>query len=124
MLFCPMDGAPLVKRSLTSVSSADEGGADPYVGLSLLGQIELRRLAGVGSMARVYRAFQHGVERDVAVKVLPVEPHPPKEDRVDLTPPERITQYVTEEGAFAPDEIAALIDRTPFLAEGYELLRD
>jgi translation initiation factor 2B subunit (eIF-2B alpha/beta/delta family) len=58
------------------------------------------------------------------LKIAPVEPHPPKEDRVDLTPPERITQYVTEEGAFAPDEIAALVDRTPFLAEGYELLRD
>src|SRR6476659_3083957 len=68
MLFCPMDGAPLVKRSLTSVS--DDGGGDPYVGMTLLGQIELKRLAGVGSMARVYRAFQHGVERDVAVKIL------------------------------------------------------
>jgi hypothetical protein len=29
---------------------------------------------------------------------------------------------VTEEGVCAPDEIAALVDRTPFLREGYELL--
>lgn len=69
MLFCPLDGAPLVKRSLTSIAG-DDSGADPYIGLRLLGQIELRRLAGVGSMARVYQAFQHGVERDVAVKIL------------------------------------------------------
>ena len=30
---------------------------------------------------------------------------------------------MTEEGIFDPDEIAALVDRTPFLAEGYELLK-
>jgi hypothetical protein len=30
---------------------------------------------------------------------------------------------ITEEGIFEPDQIAALIDRTPFLREGYELLR-
>ena len=43
--------------------------------------------------------------------------------RVDLTPPDLIDRYVTEEGMVAPDEIAALVDRTPFLREGYELLR-
>ena len=36
---------------------------------------------------------------------------------------EFIDRFVTEEGAFAPEEIAALVDRTPFLREGYELLR-
>ena len=57
------------------------------------------------------------------LKIAPVDPHQPEEERVDLTPPDRITQYVTEEGIFAPGDIAALVDRTPFLAEGYELLR-
>jgi eukaryotic-like serine/threonine-protein kinase len=47
-----------------------EGADDPYVGLRILDQIEIREPLGVGSMARVYRAFQHGVDRDVAVKIL------------------------------------------------------
>src|SRR5688500_14166417 len=47
-----------------------EGADDPYVGLRILDQIEIREPIGVGSMARVYRAFQHGVDRDVAVKIL------------------------------------------------------
>jgi eukaryotic-like serine/threonine-protein kinase len=63
-LFCPLDGAPLVARG--SLPSGD----DPYIGLTILGQIEIKRLAGAGSMARVYQAFQRGVDRDVAVKIL------------------------------------------------------
>ncbi|MCU0680659.1 MAG: protein kinase [Polyangiaceae bacterium] len=47
-----------------------EGEDDPYVGLRILDQIEVRKPIGVGSMARVYQAFQHGVDRDVAVKIL------------------------------------------------------
>ena len=46
----------------------------------------------------------------------------PGEERFDLTPPEHVDLYVTEEGEFQPDEIAALIDRTPFLKDGYALL--
>jgi translation initiation factor 2B subunit (eIF-2B alpha/beta/delta family) len=57
------------------------------------------------------------------LKIAPGDPYEPEEERVDLTPPEYITQYVTEEGICAPGDIAALVDRTPFLAEGYELLR-
>ncbi len=44
------------------------------------------------------------------------------EDR-DLTPPELIDCVVTEEGMFIAEEIPALVDRTPFLREGYALLR-
>ncbi len=43
---------------------------DLYVGLELAGQIRLKHLIGIGSMGRVYRAFQGGIERDVAVKIL------------------------------------------------------
>ena len=57
------------------------------------------------------------------LKIAPGDPYEPEEERVDLTPPEYITQYVTEEGICAPGDIAALVDRTPFLVEGYELLR-
>ena len=39
------------------------------------------------------------------------------------TPPELIDRYVTDEGVFEPDEIASLIDQTPFLREGYAMLQ-
>lgn len=61
-LFCPDDGTPLEAKRLEK--------PDPYVGQLILDHIEIERLAGVGAMGRVYRAFQRGLERDVAVKVL------------------------------------------------------
>jgi len=57
------------------------------------------------------------------LKLAPDDPIEPDEERVDVTPPEQIDRIVTEEGEFAADEISVLIDRTPFLREGYELLR-
>jgi serine/threonine protein kinase len=69
VLFCPTDGVPLAARS-SGPGSGGSSGPDPYLGLKLLEQIEIKKLAGVGSMARVYRAFQHGIEREVAVKIL------------------------------------------------------
>ena len=56
------------------------------------------------------------------IKLAPEDPRDPGEDRFDLTPPDRIDLFVTEEGGFPPDDIAALIDRTPFLHDGYALL--
>jgi translation initiation factor 2B subunit (eIF-2B alpha/beta/delta family) len=40
----------------------------------------------------------------------------------ELTPPHLITEIVTEEGAVSSDGVGALVDRTPFLREGYALL--
>jgi translation initiation factor 2B subunit (eIF-2B alpha/beta/delta family) len=40
----------------------------------------------------------------------------------ELVPAELITEVVTEEGVFPPEEIATLVDRIPFLREGYELV--
>jgi translation initiation factor 2B subunit (eIF-2B alpha/beta/delta family) len=56
------------------------------------------------------------------IKLSPAEPRDPGEERFDLTEPQWIDRYVTEEGDYAPDEIAGLIDRTPFLRDGYALL--
>jgi serine/threonine-protein kinase len=67
VLFCPRDGTPLASARNPSLNGADP---DPYVGIDLPGQIRLDHLVGIGSMGRVYRAFQGGIERDVAVKVL------------------------------------------------------
>src|SRR5271154_2669348 len=68
-LFCPNDGAPL------SIAQPGDVGPqaispDPYLGRELSGHIEIRQLVGVGAMGRVYRAFQKGIDRDVAVKIL------------------------------------------------------
>lgn len=58
--FCPLDGSPL------TLPRTD----DPYIGSVIAGDIELREVAGSGAMGRVYRGFQRGTERDVAVKIL------------------------------------------------------
>jgi serine/threonine protein kinase len=67
VLFCPKDGTPL---GGSRAGSTDPPDRDPYIGVELPGQIRLRQLVGIGSMGRVYRAFQGGIERDVAVKIL------------------------------------------------------
>jgi translation initiation factor 2B subunit (eIF-2B alpha/beta/delta family)/8-oxo-dGTP pyrophosphatase MutT (NUDIX family) len=61
----------------------------------------------------------------VACETLKLAPFPtqePEEDIFDLTPPRCIDAYVTEEGEFPCSEIHVLVDRTPFLREGYEIL--
>ncbi|AUX41051.1 uncharacterized protein SOCE26_024560 [Sorangium cellulosum] len=68
VLFCPRDGTPLASSRKSAAFGASE--RDPYQGLTLEGQIQIHHLIGIGSMGRVYRAFQAGIERDVAVKIL------------------------------------------------------
>jgi serine/threonine-protein kinase len=62
-LFCPTDGSPLENASKLEAD-------DPYLGQEISGHIEIRQVVGVGAMGRVYRAFQRGIDRDVAVKIL------------------------------------------------------
>jgi translation initiation factor 2B subunit (eIF-2B alpha/beta/delta family) len=79
-----------------------------------------------GTAGLVKAAADAGVPVIVAcevIKLAPEDPRKPGEERFDLTGPEHIDLFVTEEGEFPPDDIAALIDRTPFLRHGYELLR-
>jgi len=66
-LFCSLDGAPLTTSPGAIAAAA---ATDPYVGREILGHIEIRQLVGIGAMGRVYRAFQKGIDRDVAVKIL------------------------------------------------------
>jgi serine/threonine-protein kinase len=66
-LFCPLDGSPLTTAPGAIAAAA---ATDPYVGREILGHIEIRQLVGIGAMGRVYRAFQKGIDRDVAVKIL------------------------------------------------------
>jgi serine/threonine-protein kinase len=67
VLFCPRDGTPLASLRSPSFSTQEK---DPYCGIELAGQIRVKHLIGIGSMGRVYLAFQGGIERDVAVKIL------------------------------------------------------
>lgn len=85
----------------------------------------------VGTTALARAAAEHGIPTVVAceiVKLAPIEaseapaPGPGERDLFELTSPKLITEIVTEEGVFRPDEIAQLVDRTPFLLEGYSLL--
>jgi serine/threonine-protein kinase len=66
-LFCSLDGAPLTTAPGAIAAAA---ATDPYVGHEIHGHIEIRQLVGIGAMGRVYRAFQRGIDRDVAVKIL------------------------------------------------------
>lgn len=62
------------------------------------------------------------------IKLAPIEaaaaPEPSEAERTlfELTPPELLTEIVTEEGPTSPDCVGTLIDRTPFLRDGYALL--
>ena len=57
------------------------------------------------------------------IKLAPMDAaEAPSAPEFDLTPPELIDRVVTEEGAYVAEEIRALVDRTPFLREGYGLL--
>jgi serine/threonine-protein kinase len=63
--FCAKDGTRLGDED------TDQGpDSDPYIGTVISEDIELRSVAGVGAMGRVYRAHQRGIDRDVAVKIL------------------------------------------------------
>ncbi|HEY8075020.1 MAG TPA: serine/threonine-protein kinase, partial [Labilithrix sp.] len=64
-VFCPRDGAKL----LGDGDSTDRQ-PDPYIGMVIGGDVEIKGIAGRGAMGRVYRAHQRITDRDVAVKIL------------------------------------------------------
>ena len=55
------------------------------------------------------------------MKLAPVDA--PADGECELTPVELLDCIVTEEGTHPANEIRALVDRTPFLREGYALLK-
>lgn len=74
--FCPKDGAPLLDAAPVDRGERPHAAPppsfplDPYVGRVILDHIEIREAIGSGAMGKVYRAFQSGIDRDVAVKIL------------------------------------------------------
>jgi translation initiation factor 2B subunit (eIF-2B alpha/beta/delta family) len=85
----------------------------------------------IGTTALAEAAAARNVPTVVAceiIKLAPIEaasaPEPSEAERAlfELTPPEMLAEIVTEEGPTPTDCVGTLIDRTPFLREGYALL--
>jgi translation initiation factor 2B subunit (eIF-2B alpha/beta/delta family) len=84
----------------------------------------------VGTRPIAVAATAAGVPFVVACEVIKLAPITAQEAGVaethgalfDLTAPGLVTEIVTEEGAYPADEIRTLVDRTPFLREGWPLL--
>lgn len=62
---CPKDGT-----ALSRVRDLSETAGDPMLGRTLDGRFTILAKLGAGSMGTVYRARQHAMGRDVAVKIL------------------------------------------------------
>jgi len=85
----------------------------------------------VGTIPLARAAQDAGIPVVVAAEVIKLAPVPGAQapdladferELFEMISPDLITEFVTEEGVFRPDEIAALVDRVPFLREGYELV--
>jgi translation initiation factor 2B subunit (eIF-2B alpha/beta/delta family) len=85
----------------------------------------------VGTIPLAKAAVEAGIPTIVAAEVIKLAPVPGSQapeladierSLFELVPPNLITEVVTEEGTFPPDEIAVLVERVPFLSEGYALV--
>jgi translation initiation factor 2B subunit (eIF-2B alpha/beta/delta family) len=109
-----------VARALETASLVLVGADTVYEDGSIKNKIGTRGLAEA--------AREVGVRTVVACELLKLVPIPPpaEEDEPDMrdtTPPELVEEVVTEEGPTAPEHVKSVIERTPFLREGYRLLR-
>jgi translation initiation factor 2B subunit (eIF-2B alpha/beta/delta family) len=85
----------------------------------------------IGTARIAAAAGELGVPVIVASEVIKLAPIGPAEaleqiqgeQFFDVTPAEDVDEIVTEEGACASADLGALVDRTPFLRDGYQLLR-
>ena len=109
-----------VERALETASLVLVGADTVYEDGSIKNKIGTRPLAEA--------ARRSGVRTFVACELLKLAPVPPPtvEDEAELrdtTPGDLIDEIVTEEGSVAPDQVRPVIERTPFLREGYRLIQ-
>ena len=108
-----------VLRTLAGVSLVLVGADTVFEDGSIENKIGTRPLAET--------AHEKGVPFVVACEVLKLAPVPPtlvdELDLRDLTPAELVDQIVTEEGCVVPEDVGPLLDRTPFLRDGYRLVK-
>jgi translation initiation factor 2B subunit (eIF-2B alpha/beta/delta family) len=85
----------------------------------------------VGTIPLARAAAEAGIPTVVAAELIKLAPVPGAQapdladferELFELIPPDLITEIVTEEGPSKPEELAAIVDRVPFLREGYELV--
>jgi translation initiation factor 2B subunit (eIF-2B alpha/beta/delta family) len=99
-----------------------------WASLLLLGADTLFRDGTLCNKAGTRRLAEAAAENHVptlvACEVIKLAPHDaPSASDCELTPVDLLDCVVTEEGTHPANEIRALVDRTPFLREGYSLLR-
>jgi translation initiation factor 2B subunit (eIF-2B alpha/beta/delta family) len=109
-----------VDRALETTSLVLVGADAVYEDGSIKNKIGTRPLAEA--------AHRIGVRTVVACELLKLSPvRPPAEEDEpelrDTTSPELVDEIVTEEGPVVPTDVKTLIERTPFLGDGYRLLR-
>ncbi len=81
----------------------------------------------IGTRALAEAAQRRGIRTLVACEVLKLAPipSPTADDEPELrdtTPSDLVAEIVTEEGPMVPEDMKSLIERTPFLRDGYRLL--
>lgn len=85
----------------------------------------------IGTIPLAKAALATGIPAVVAAEVVKLAPVPGAQapdladferELFELIAADLITEVVTEEGVFPPEEVATLVDRIPFLREGYELV--
>jgi translation initiation factor 2B subunit (eIF-2B alpha/beta/delta family) len=113
------------------VDDADADAALEHASLLLVGADTVFRDGAVcnkiGTRSLARAAADRGVRTVVAcevIKLAPTDPPAelPEDDYFDVTPGVDVDTIVTEEGAVPSNEVRSLIDRTPFLRDGYRLL--
>ncbi|MGH3104593.1 MAG: hypothetical protein ACRDN6_10925, partial [Gaiellaceae bacterium] len=82
----------------------------------------------IGTRRLAEAAAAQGVPMIVAcetIKLAPIDAGELAEDQelFDVTPADLVDEVVTEEGTVSGDGVRPLVDRTPFLSQGYALLR-
>jgi translation initiation factor 2B subunit (eIF-2B alpha/beta/delta family) len=85
----------------------------------------------VGTIPIARAAAADGIDIVVAAEVVKLAPvvgaQAPdladfERELFEMIPGDLVTEFVTEEGVFRPDALGTLVDRVPFLREGYELV--
>lgn len=110
-----------VDRALETASLVLVGADTVYADGSIKNKIGTRALAEA--------AQRIGIRTVVACELLKLGPvpSPTVEDEPELrdtTPAELVDEIVTEEGPVVPQDVRSVIERTPFLRDGYRLLRE
>ena len=85
----------------------------------------------VGTIPIARAAANAGIDTVVAAEVVKLAPvvgaQAPdladfERELFEMIPSDLVAEFVTEEGVFRPDDLGTLVDRVPFLREGYELV--